>query len=60
MIKGVCDTRRECRAWGKPGHAVMPSTALPGKFNEEVEGGLMSYKPDHKILLNIERCIRYA
>eukprot|EP00959_Pyramimonas_sp_CCMP1952_P084461 1766491-Pyramimonas_sp.AAC.1 len=37
LIRGVCDTCRECRAWDKPGHTVMPFTALPGKFNEEVE-----------------------
>eukprot|EP00959_Pyramimonas_sp_CCMP1952_P238742 4988878-Pyramimonas_sp.AAC.1 len=37
LIKGVCDACLECRAWGKPGHPVLPSTALLGKFNEEVE-----------------------
>eukprot|EP00959_Pyramimonas_sp_CCMP1952_P165065 3450025-Pyramimonas_sp.AAC.2 len=37
LIKSVCDTRRECRVWDKPGHVVMPSTALPGKFSEEVD-----------------------
>eukprot|EP00959_Pyramimonas_sp_CCMP1952_P431276 9032626-Pyramimonas_sp.AAC.1 len=36
LIKGFCDTCRGCRAWDKPGRTVMPSTALPGKFNEEI------------------------
>eukprot|EP00959_Pyramimonas_sp_CCMP1952_P297893 6231495-Pyramimonas_sp.AAC.1 len=44
LIKGVCDTCRECRAWDKPGHTVMPSTASPGKFNDEVECDLMFYQ----------------
>eukprot|EP00959_Pyramimonas_sp_CCMP1952_P139614 2921695-Pyramimonas_sp.AAC.1 len=43
LIKGVCGTFRECRAWDKPGHAVMLSTALPGKFNDEAECDLMFY-----------------
>eukprot|EP00959_Pyramimonas_sp_CCMP1952_P308286 6451797-Pyramimonas_sp.AAC.1 len=37
LIKGVCDTCRGRRAWGKPGHAVMPSIASPGKFNDEIK-----------------------
>eukprot|EP00959_Pyramimonas_sp_CCMP1952_P002118 43605-Pyramimonas_sp.AAC.1 len=43
-VKGVCGACRGCRAWDKPGHAVVPSTALPGKFNEEVECDLLFYK----------------
>eukprot|EP00959_Pyramimonas_sp_CCMP1952_P342037 7165239-Pyramimonas_sp.AAC.1 len=59
-IKGVCDTCRECRAWDKPGRIVMPSTALPGKFNEGVECNLMFYKQEHHIFNSIDRCVRYA
>eukprot|EP00959_Pyramimonas_sp_CCMP1952_P209765 4388834-Pyramimonas_sp.AAC.1 len=48
LIKGVCDTRRERRAWDEPGHTVVPSSALPGKFNEGVECDLMFFKQEHK------------
>eukprot|EP00959_Pyramimonas_sp_CCMP1952_P190224 3979240-Pyramimonas_sp.AAC.1 len=60
LIKGVGDTCRERRAWDKPGHTVMPSTALPGKLNEEVECDLMFYRQEHNIFHIIDRCIRYA
>eukprot|EP00959_Pyramimonas_sp_CCMP1952_P451660 9456680-Pyramimonas_sp.AAC.1 len=60
LVKGVCDICRECRAWDKPGHTVMPSTALPCNFNEEVECDLMLYKQEHHIFHIIDRCIRYA
>eukprot|EP00959_Pyramimonas_sp_CCMP1952_P217743 4553915-Pyramimonas_sp.AAC.1 len=60
MFKGVCDTCRERRAWDKPGRTIMPSTALPGNCNEEVECDLMFYKQEHTIFLIIDRCIRYA
>eukprot|EP00959_Pyramimonas_sp_CCMP1952_P348832 7308548-Pyramimonas_sp.AAC.1 len=60
LIKGVCDTCRECRAWDKPGHTVMPSTALPGEFNEEVECDLMFYRQEDTMFHMIDRCIRYA
>eukprot|EP00959_Pyramimonas_sp_CCMP1952_P012139 256199-Pyramimonas_sp.AAC.1 len=60
LIKGVCDTCRERRAWDKPGHAVMPSTALPGKFNEGAECNLMFYKQEHPIFHSFDRCIRYT
>eukprot|EP00959_Pyramimonas_sp_CCMP1952_P379081 7940517-Pyramimonas_sp.AAC.1 len=60
LIKGVCDACRECRAWDKPGHTIMPSTALTSKLNEEVERDLMFYKQEHNILHIIDRCIRYA
>eukprot|EP00959_Pyramimonas_sp_CCMP1952_P200101 4184981-Pyramimonas_sp.AAC.1 len=60
LTKGVCDTCRECRAWDKPGHTVMPSTALPVNFNDEVECDLMFYKQERKICHIIDRCIRYA
>eukprot|EP00959_Pyramimonas_sp_CCMP1952_P136285 2851677-Pyramimonas_sp.AAC.1 len=60
LITGVCDTCRECRAWDKPGRAVMPSTALPGKFDEEVQCDLMLHQQEHNILHIIDRCIRYA
>eukprot|EP00959_Pyramimonas_sp_CCMP1952_P081396 1700694-Pyramimonas_sp.AAC.1 len=60
LIKGVCGTCRECRAWDKPGHTVMPSTALPGYLNDEVECDLMFYQQEHNIFDIIDRCIRYA
>eukprot|EP00959_Pyramimonas_sp_CCMP1952_P187163 3913889-Pyramimonas_sp.AAC.1 len=60
LINGVCDTCRERRAWEKPGHAVMPSTALPGKVNEEAECDRMFYKQEHPIFHSIDRCIRYG
>eukprot|EP00959_Pyramimonas_sp_CCMP1952_P057349 1197046-Pyramimonas_sp.AAC.1 len=60
LIKGVCDTCRACRAWGEPGHTVLPSTALPGNFNEDVECDLMFYKQEHNIFHITGRCIRYA
>eukprot|EP00959_Pyramimonas_sp_CCMP1952_P293795 6144665-Pyramimonas_sp.AAC.2 len=36
LIKGVCDSCRERGAWDEPGRTPMPSTALPGKFNDRV------------------------
>eukprot|EP00959_Pyramimonas_sp_CCMP1952_P252644 5278344-Pyramimonas_sp.AAC.1 len=48
-IKGACDTCRERRAQDKPGHTVMPSTALPGKFNEEAECDLMISQQEHDL-----------
>eukprot|EP00959_Pyramimonas_sp_CCMP1952_P247320 5169994-Pyramimonas_sp.AAC.1 len=38
----------------------MPSTALPGKFNEEVECDSMFYKQERNRLHTMDRCIRYA
>eukprot|EP00959_Pyramimonas_sp_CCMP1952_P323669 6774121-Pyramimonas_sp.AAC.1 len=38
----------------------MPSTALPGKLNEEVECDLTFCKQEHKIFHSIDRCIRCA
>eukprot|EP00959_Pyramimonas_sp_CCMP1952_P147149 3079875-Pyramimonas_sp.AAC.1 len=38
----------------------MPSTTLPGKFNEEVECHLMFYKQEHTICQIIDRCSRDA
>eukprot|EP00959_Pyramimonas_sp_CCMP1952_P439011 9190771-Pyramimonas_sp.AAC.1 len=60
LITGVCDACREYRARDKPGHAAMPSTALPGKVNEEVECGLMFYTHKHKMRQIIDCCMRYA
>eukprot|EP00959_Pyramimonas_sp_CCMP1952_P219026 4579532-Pyramimonas_sp.AAC.1 len=57
LIKGVCDICRERRAWGKPGHAIVPSSAPPGKFTE---CDLMLYKQEHETCHSIDRCIRYA
>lgn len=37
-----------------PGHAVMPSTARFGKFNEDVVCDLMFYKQEHYILRIID------
>eukprot|EP00959_Pyramimonas_sp_CCMP1952_P300136 6277933-Pyramimonas_sp.AAC.1 len=60
LIKGVCHTCGECRAWDKPGHTVVPSTALPGKCNEEIECDFMFYKQEHHISHISDRCIRSA
>eukprot|EP00959_Pyramimonas_sp_CCMP1952_P284403 5945185-Pyramimonas_sp.AAC.1 len=38
----------------------MSSTALPRRFNEEVEGDLMFYKQEHNIFHITDRCMRYA
>eukprot|EP00959_Pyramimonas_sp_CCMP1952_P401107 8404871-Pyramimonas_sp.AAC.1 len=58
-IKGVCDTCRGCRAWGKPGRAVMPPTALPGNINgKNIEYDLMLYKQEHRTWHIINRCVR--
>eukprot|EP00959_Pyramimonas_sp_CCMP1952_P080379 1679921-Pyramimonas_sp.AAC.1 len=42
-MKGVCDTCGERRVWEKHGQTVTASTALPGKFNGEVECDLVFY-----------------
>ncbi len=44
MIKPVVDTCRECRAWQKRGHEIMPSPTIATKFNEKGECDLMFYK----------------
>ena len=59
LIKEVCDTCRECRAWERPGNTQMTSVSLPGKFNEEVECDLLFYKK-HIVFHIIDRCIRWA
>eukprot|EP00959_Pyramimonas_sp_CCMP1952_P017549 372401-Pyramimonas_sp.AAC.1 len=59
LIGGVCDTWRECRAWDKPGHAVMPSTASSCGFMEEVGCDLMFYKQEHHIFHSTDRSMRY-
>eukprot|EP00959_Pyramimonas_sp_CCMP1952_P288635 6035999-Pyramimonas_sp.AAC.1 len=38
----------------------MPSTALPGTLNEEVECDMMFYKQKDNIFHVLDRCIRYA
>eukprot|EP00959_Pyramimonas_sp_CCMP1952_P404734 8482156-Pyramimonas_sp.AAC.1 len=38
----------------------MPSTALPGKFHEEVECDFLFYKQEPDICQIIDRCIRCA
>eukprot|EP00959_Pyramimonas_sp_CCMP1952_P030194 633045-Pyramimonas_sp.AAC.1 len=38
----------------------MPSTALFGKLNEDVECDLMFYKQEHNIFHIIDLCARYA
>eukprot|EP00959_Pyramimonas_sp_CCMP1952_P266542 5572328-Pyramimonas_sp.AAC.1 len=43
-----------------PGRASVPSTALPGAFNEKVECNLMFFEQERNILHIIDRCIRYA
>ena len=60
LIKGVCDSGRECRAWEKPSNTVMPSTALPERFNAEVECDLIFYKCKHIVFHIADRCIRFA
>ena len=60
LIKSVCDSCRECRAWERPGNTTLPSTSLPSKFNEEVECDLMFYKNEHIVFHIIDRCIRFA
>ena len=60
LIKGICDSCRECRAWDKPGNTAMPSVSLPGRFNEEVECDLFFYKQEHIVFHIIDRCIRWA
>ena len=59
MIRLVCDTCRECRAWEKPGHSTLPSLSLPGKFLDEAECDLFIYK-QHIVFHIIDRCIRWA
>ena len=44
MIKAVVDTCRECRAWKRPGNAIIASVSIPTKFNEEGEADLLFYK----------------
>ena len=60
LIKGVCDSCRECRAREKPSNTVMPSTSLPERFNAEVECDLMFYKSKHIVFHIVDRCIRFA
>eukprot|EP00959_Pyramimonas_sp_CCMP1952_P002739 56659-Pyramimonas_sp.AAC.1 len=38
----------------------MPSTALPGRLNEDVECDLMFYKEERNLFHIIDRCIRSA
>ena len=59
MIKPVCDTCRECRAWDPPGHKIMPSISLPMKFNAEGECDLMFYK-GNIAFHSIDRAIRLS
>jgi len=59
MIKQVVDTCRECRAWQKTGHEIMPSLSLPTKLNDEGECDLMFYK--RKIAYHIiDRAIKVS
>ena len=44
FIKPVVDACRECRAWQRPGHSILPSVSLPTKFNENGECDLLFYK----------------
>eukprot|EP00959_Pyramimonas_sp_CCMP1952_P153910 3220073-Pyramimonas_sp.AAC.1 len=43
-----------------PAHTVMPSTALPCTFREEVECDLTFYNQEHNIFHIIDRCILFA
>ena len=60
LIKGVCDSCRERRAWDNFSNTAMPSTALPSSFNKEVECDLMFYKSEHQVFHIIDRCMRWA
>eukprot|EP00959_Pyramimonas_sp_CCMP1952_P306162 6407359-Pyramimonas_sp.AAC.1 len=44
MIKEVCGTCQECRAWERPGNSTLPSVSLPGDWLDEGEMDLMFYK----------------
>eukprot|EP00959_Pyramimonas_sp_CCMP1952_P015409 326553-Pyramimonas_sp.AAC.1 len=59
MIKEVCDTCRECRAWGRPGNSTLPSVSLPGNWLDEGEMDLMFYKK-RTIFHIMDGCIRLA
>eukprot|EP00959_Pyramimonas_sp_CCMP1952_P418658 8770436-Pyramimonas_sp.AAC.1 len=37
MIKEICDTCQECRAWERPGNFTLPSVSLPGNWLDEGE-----------------------
>ena len=39
---------------------LMPSTALPGKFNDEVECDLFFYKQENSVFHIVDRCIRFG
>eukprot|EP00959_Pyramimonas_sp_CCMP1952_P034523 723844-Pyramimonas_sp.AAC.1 len=57
MIKEVCDTCRECRAWERPGNSTLPSVSPPGNWLDEGEVDLMFY--NKRIIFHImDRCIR--
>ena len=61
MIKGIVDTCRECRAWQRPGNAVLPSVKLPDKFNEAIQGDVFFYKGEsHKVFHIIDECLRFS
>eukprot|EP00959_Pyramimonas_sp_CCMP1952_P245574 5132773-Pyramimonas_sp.AAC.1 len=59
MIKEVCDTCRECRAWERPENPTLPSVSLPGNWLDEGEMDLIFYKK-RTIFHIIDRCIRLA
>eukprot|EP00959_Pyramimonas_sp_CCMP1952_P323463 6768797-Pyramimonas_sp.AAC.1 len=44
MIKEICDTCRDCRAWERPGNSTLPSVSFPGNWLDEGEVDLMFYK----------------
>ncbi len=59
MIKEVCDTCRECRAWERPGNSTLPSVSLPGNWLDQEEMALMFYKK-RTIFHIMDRCMRLA
>eukprot|EP00959_Pyramimonas_sp_CCMP1952_P074098 1548474-Pyramimonas_sp.AAC.1 len=59
MIKEVCDTCRECRAWERLGNSTLPSVSLPGNWLVEGEMDLIFYKK-RTICHIMDRCIRLA
>ena len=58
LIHQIVDTCNVCRKWAKPQPDSVASTALPERFNDQVECDLMFYKK--YIILHLAcRCIRW-
>eukprot|EP00959_Pyramimonas_sp_CCMP1952_P114207 2388042-Pyramimonas_sp.AAC.1 len=59
VIKEICDTCRECRAWKRPGNSTLPSASLPGNWLDEGEVDLMFHKKRTTFHI-MDRCFRLA